>query len=273
MTFSNELSTAAAERGWRTNAEAGTISGESEKIAFRLTVGAEVKLELSANITEKNLKKLTADIAAEYSGAAAEYYGYGIIITAPANLWGCEQLLAFVKTSAEATVKCISVSHDNSYMKYTEPFYTYLRGIAGAFIGALVGVIPWGIFSGGWFGIWLGAAIGIASFYGYRIFKGAHHTKFAASAIIISSIVAMVIATLVRIVIEFVVYYEAESLSQAVSWLIAMFADGSIVSYFGNAGIGIIFGMIGMIAIRNQISNYTHEPKFLRRDKTPRNKK
>jgi len=273
MTFSNELSTAAAERGWRTNTEAGTISGESEKVAFRLTVGADVKLELSANITEKNLKKLGVGIAAEYPGATAEYHGYGIIITAPANLWGCEQLFAFVKTSVEGTVKSISVSHDNSYMKYTEPFYTYLRGIAGAFIGALVGVIPWGIVGGGWFGIWLGAAVGIASFYGYRICKGAHHTKFAASTVIISSIAAMVIATLVRTVVEFMMYYEAENLFQAVSWLIDMFADGRIFQYLGNAGIGIIFGIIGMVAIRNKISDYTHEPKFLRREKTPRNKK
>ena len=74
---------------------------------------------------------------------------------------------------------------------------------AGALLGALVGIIPW-LLTGliGWQFWLLGGLVGIASFYGYRLFRGAHRTGFALAAVLVTSLLAVIGCELTGAVVQ-----------------------------------------------------------------------
>lgn len=272
--LSQEICSAAKERGYKANPAADTLSGVSGGIAFRLTVGPEWKLEMSVSITEKQLPKLESRLAAKWPGTTVVHHQFGILATRPQPaISTAEEAIAYIEQTAAEAVKDISVAHTDRFEKYGEPAYVYLRGAAGAFLGAVIGAIPWVLVgSFGWISMWLGLLISTASFYGYRTLKGAHHTAFATTVVILFSILAMLGASLATTVISWWSSGVCTSLSQAMATMGSYLAGGGLLTVLRNSGIGLLFGLLGLLGIKRHILDYTHEPRFLRRRKEPKEK-
>lgn len=272
--LSQEICSAAKDRGYKANVSADTLSGVASGIAFRLTVGADWKLEMSVSITEKQLPKLESRLAAKWPGTTAVHHQFGILITRPQPpIPTAEELFGYIDQTASEAVRDISVAHTDRFEKYGEPAYVYLRGAAGALLGAVVGAIPWIVVGGfGWISMWLGALISTASFYGYRKCKGAHHTAFATTVIVAASILAMLGAALASIVISWWSSGAYASLSETLAAVGAYLIDGGFLMVLRNSGIGLAFGLLGLLGIKRHILDYTHEPRFLRRQKEPKEK-
>ncbi len=151
---------------------------------------------------------------------------------------------------------------------------SYLRGFLGALLGALVGAIPWFIVSTffNFFVGWLGFLVGLASFFGYKLFKGAKSLPFAMVSIIVLSILAICAAeftgyavSMYQALAEVAADYGAvlssgellsltfESTSE---WIFSSEMIGSVV---GNLIIGLVIAVLGIVAVRHQIFAYTQE--------------
>lgn len=272
--LSQEICSAAKDRGYKANVSADTLSGVVNGIAFRLTIGADWKLEMSVSITEKQLPKLEARLAAKWPGTTAVHYQFGILVTRPQPpIPTAEELFAYIDQAAAEAVRDISVAHTDRFEKYGEPAYVYVRGAAGALLGALVGTIPWILLGGfGWISMWLGALISTASFYGYRKCKGAHHTAFATTVIIAFSVLTMLGASLASEVVYWWSSGAFSSLSETLEAVGAYLTSGGILTVLRDSGIGLVFGLMGLFGIKRHILDYTHEPRFLRRQKEPKDK-
>ena len=175
MSIENILSVSAA-KSYKTD-PAGVVSGVVEGIAFRARI-SEGQLEMSVNLPEANLAKLQNKLGGRYPGNTVAYQNFGIVVTLPdmAGMSG-EDFTTFLEIAAKDAGKLIGVSYDDKFEKDREPFLSYLRGIAGALLGAVIGVLPWFLCSyflnwGLWF---LGFLVSTVSFYGYRQFYGTQH--------------------------------------------------------------------------------------------------
>lgn len=270
--LSEELRGAAAAQGWKVNPQTGAVTGVCEGVAFRATAAEILSLEMSASIGEKQLPRLAAKLSQEYPGSAVRAIDIGVQIDSPAVPETGEAFVAFVRLAAKAAVSHIEVAHDDKFERYGEPFYVYLRGAAGALLGALVGAVPWFLLGRGWISMWLGALISLASFYAYRLFKGAHHTSYATAVVILFSLVAMFGAEFARLLVDMVGTGYYADVAEAFRAMIAYLADGGLWSVLRNMLVGIAFGVVGLLSIRRYISVYTHEPHFLRRRKDKRDK-
>ena len=179
---------ACAAKAYKTD-PAGVASGVVEGIAFRASI-PEGTLEMSVNLPEANLAKLQSKLSGRYPGNTVAYRNFGIVVTLPEmeSLSG-EDFLIFLGTAAKEAGKLIGVAYDDKFERDREPFSAYLRGIAGALLGAVVGVLPW--FLCGYFLGWqlwmLGFLVSTVSFYGYRQLYGAHNTTFATACIVVST--------------------------------------------------------------------------------------
>ena len=141
MSIENILSASAA-KSYKTD-PAGVVSGVVEGIAFRARI-PEGQLEMSVNLPEANLAKLQNKLGGRYPGNTVAYQNFGIVVTLPdmAGMSG-EDFTAFLEIAAKDAGKLIGVSYDDKFEKDREPFLSYLRGIAGALLGAVIGVLPW----------------------------------------------------------------------------------------------------------------------------------
>ena len=271
--LTEEIRAAGAAEGYRCDAEKGTMSGVVDGIAFRAEFTDGLRLEMSVSIPEKQLPQTEKRLAAKYPGATAAPYRFGILVTLPgAETMTGEGVTAFLKAAAAETLKDVGASHDEKFERYGEPLYVYLRGAAGALLGALVGAIPWLLVSGGWFSVWLGGLISTASFFGYRLFKGAHHTAFATACVLFFSLAALLGAEFVPLISAFWLSGAYATMGEAFQAIGGYIAEAGPAQFFGSLGLGVIFGGIGLFSIRKYISVYTHEPRFLRRRKEPKNK-
>lgn len=262
--FSKELQSAAAAQGWRVNSQTGAVTGVCDGVAFRALAEEGLSLELSASIGEKQLPKLTAKFSQTCPGSTVQPVSCGVRVVCPTLPQTGEALVSLVQLAAKTAVSHIEVAHDDKFERYGEPFYVYLRGAAGALLGALVGAVPWFLLSGGWFSMWLGALISMASFYGYRLLKGAHHTTFATVTVILFSLLAMFGSEFFGMLLGYVRTGYYPDVTQAFRAMIASLADGGLWALLRNMLVGLVFGLIGLFSIRKYITIYTHEPRFLR---------
>ena len=270
--FAQELQAAAAAKGWKVNAQTGAVTGVCDGVAFRATAEDGMTLELSASIGEKQFPKLAAKLGQSYPGAEVQPLDFGVRIRVPSVPDTGEAFLSLIGAAAKAAVSHIEVAHDDKFERYGEPFIVYLRGAAGALLGALVGAVPWFLIGRGWISMWLGALISLASFYAYRLFKGAHHTTFATVTVILFSLAAMFGAEFSRMLLDYVRTGSYADVAQAFQAMMANLTGGGLWGILRNMLVGMVFGVDGLLAIRRYITVYTHEPRYLRRRGNKRKK-
>ena len=270
MSIENILSVSAA-KSYKTD-PAGVVSGVVEGIAFRARI-SEGQLEMSVNLPEANLAKLQNKLGGRYPGNTVAYQNFGIVVTLPdmAGMSG-EDFTTFLEIAAKDAGKLIGVSYDDKFEKDREPFLSYLRGIAGALLGAVIGVLPWFLCSyflnwGLWF---LGFLVSTVSFYGYRQFYGTHNTTFATICIVCSTILAVMLSQTVELTLSLASYMPNFAFPES---LIAYLQQGGWKDLIGGSLWGLLAAGAGLAVIVKQITIYTHEPWFLRRNKGRRNKK
>lgn len=193
------------EKGWRIDPTAGTVDGVAEGVAFRAFFPTH-SLLLSVSLPEKALphlqqKLLSPDFPLGAVEAATD--GSRITVTPAAFPDTPAQLCDWILFCIRAAVSTVDNAYSDRHVSGTaEPAAAYFCGIAGAALGALVGIVPWlltfiGITNllltdlGGWQPWFLGGFVGVASFYGYKLLHGAHRTGFALAAVLVTSLIAV----------------------------------------------------------------------------------
>ena len=258
-----ELYTVCEAAGHRVNAEAGTVDGICCGIAFRLMPEAGT-VDLSVNISEKNLKKWQEQLGA---AATVAYHGFGVRLTVPglADLSG-EQVLAALESWTGYASGAAGQSFTDKFESYREPIVAYFKGAVGAFLGALVGVIPWVLVGAmGWYSWLFGSVISVASFYGYQWLKGAHSTRFAVGSIVVSSLLALMVAQVLGMAVDWMTLSEVPmSFGEALAFCLSPVGIRLMLS---DSLFGLIACAVGFIGIRGKVMAYTHESGYLRRRK------
>lgn len=269
MSMNEQLRQAAAQ-GHRVNAEKGAVSGLLSGIAF-LAAPAAGTLDMAVSIPDDRLPKLQEQLRAAASAAAltVERHDTGIRVICPGmDAWSGDAFCRFLSDSAAKAAGLVGAVYDDRFEKDREPVSAYFRGIAGALLGAVAGVLPW--FLGSLllhfqFG-WLAFLVSTGSFFGYRWLRGAHNTSFATTLIVLCSLVAVFLSNL------------AESCLLAMQggewtfWQAAAFylQGEGLQSLLSGMLFGLLFVVLGLAAIRGRVLTYTHESWYLRR---PRKRK
>lgn len=258
-----ELYAACAAAGYKVNEQADTVDGVTNGIAWRLMPNAGT-LDLSVSVSEKNLQKWQGELS---GGATVFPHGYGVRLAAAGVAdMSADALIAYINGWTAYAAGAAGASFDDSFQSYREPVAAYFRGAAGAFLGALVGVIPW-VLTGllGW-QLWIfGILISVASFYGYQWLRGAHATGFAVGCIIVSSLIALAVGQVLGTAFDWMMYSEVamtfwEALRACLSPVgLQMVASDSLFALISCA--------LGFAGIRGKVMAYTHESNFLRRRK------
>lgn len=258
-----ELYNVCAAAGHRVNAEAGTVDGVCRGIAFRLMPESGT-VDLSVNIAEKNLQKWQEQLGAT---ATVVYHGFGVRLTvAGLSAMSGEQVLAALDGWTSYASGAAGQSFTDKFQSYREPVAAYFRGAAGAFLGALVGVIPWVLVGAlGWY-MWLfGSVISVASFYGYQWLRGAHSTHFAVGSIVVSSLLALMVAQVLGTAVDWMLYSEvAMSFGEALAFC---FTREGLQIILSDSLFGLLACALGFVGIRGKVMDYTHESGYLRRRK------
>ena len=146
---------------------------------------------------------------------------------------------------------------------------TYLRGMLGATLGALVAGIPWGLLIYlGWFVSWLAFIIGFGAFFGYKLFKGPKITMFATATIWVVSLASAFVWYLGMITYQVVteifnIPFQAIHLIDFPHTIFTTPAYREIL--FGDLWVPTIIIILGLIGIRSVIRGYT-DPVSLREE-------
>lgn len=132
---------------------------------------------------------------------------------------------------------------------------SYLLGALGALLGGVVGAIPWYIVSefGGWYVGILAYLIGLASFFGYRLFKGPKKSGYAITVIIFSCLLVVVGSSLLPIIDASVGYYNSFSVENVISY----FNRIETSSFLINMAMGLIIAGAGVFSTIKHIAAYT----------------
>ena len=148
-------------------------------------------------------------------------------------------------------------------------------GTVGAFLGAVVGSIPWAVASYfGWFVGWFGFFIGVASKKGYELFKG-KETKAKGIAIIVSTILCVILAESVAIMVSLGVAWWQQGevfsiLDVILTYIYALINDSEfLTSVLGNIALGLVFAALGTWSTISEIFRATSKKadRFIRLDK------
>ena len=131
----------------------------------------------------------------------------------------------------------------------------YLRGAAGAILGAVLGAIPWALVSlAGWFVAWLGLLIGFLAKKGYELFGG----KKGRPKIWIICIAAIFGVILGNVLADFIDFgqmiYKGEledvTYSDIPELYVYWISDPEVLkSVLYSMGLGLVFGMLGLFSV------------------------
>lgn len=141
----------------------------------------------------------------------------------------------------------------------------YVRGFAGALLGALIGVIPWFLASTfiNFFVGWLGFLVGVAACWGYRKLRGARRPGYAMTVVIVCSVLALVLAEFASWM--FVLCTDPEWQADA-AWYgipVAQMALKAILMpenwhlILPGLAVGLLIGGLGIAASRRKVLEYT----------------
>ncbi len=264
MTFA-EWSAVFAAAGLTCDEAAHLVTGVRQGVAVRL-IPEDAAVELYLNVAEKKREKLAPQLAVFGEVTVTPLSTTGISLTCPSLIGQTgEQWLGFVDAAICAAIALAQDSFDDKFEKDTEPFIAYLRGFAGALVGALVGMIPWllcEIFIG--WEVWmLGSAVAVASFFGYRYLWGAHSTRFAFVSIAVSCVLAMLLCEAAYTV--WLVMDAAPALQSIGEAIVFIYETYGLPFFFEGSLYGLIACGVSVFFLRGPIQVYTHESNFLRR--------
>ena len=136
----------------------------------------------------------------------------------------------------------------------------YLNGIIGAFIGAIIGSIPWLLVYvyGGWIIALLAMPIALAADWGYKL-MGGEQTK--ALGKIVAIVTILVVALQIFIIIPLFMLNNA-GMSTSLGSLLSLYEDSAILTgILRDAFISLIFAFIGISSVIKNIDAYgSNEP-------------
>lgn len=142
---------------------------------------------------------------------------------------------------------------------------SYILGFAGAFLGALIGVVPWFLAStfAHFFVGWLGFLVGIAACWGYRKCRGARRTGYAMTVIVICSILALVLAEFGSWMFLLCTDPDWQADAAYYGIPVAQMAFASLLMpenlphILPNLGMGLLIGILGIVSARQKVLAYT----------------
>jgi len=147
---------------------------------------------------------------------------------------------------------------------------SYVTGLLGALFGALVGVIPWFLASTflNFFIGYLGFLVGFASFFGYKLFRGARKSGYALAVVMICSIFALIFAEYLSCFYNVWTFYVEELAAEGIT-LANVYMDKFVklcfeatteVIFSSDVIVGLLFGLaigiLGIVSVRKQIGAY-----------------
>ena len=258
----------AKQNGYKTDSEKGTVSGMVEGVAFLVNLQTDDCI-MAINLPEKSFDKLRQQLLSvdeRFHSINIVSHERGVLFSGiPISQMTGDSFEQYLHLCATISANVQKTAYSDKHEHYGEPFSAYLKGILGAFLGALVGALPWFIaanFLHFQFG-WLGFLVSTASFYGYQKFCGAHSTGFATGCIVIFSLLAMFLTSFIPY--SLFVMQSAENFVFPQTLLQNLFEEGGL-QYLGRDMIfGIIMAGIGLISIKNRVMTYTHDSQYLRR--------
>lgn len=142
---------------------------------------------------------------------------------------------------------------------------SYILGFAGAFLGALIGVVPWFLAStfAHFFVGWLGFLVGIAACWGYQKCRGARRTGYAMTVIVICSILALVLAEFGSWIFLLCTDPDWQADAAYYGIPVAQMAFASLLMpenlphILPDLGMGLLIGIFGIISSRQKVLVYT----------------
>lgn len=259
-----EIKSVCEAQGLRCNDAAQTISGVRAGVAFLADLSVPDVL-VSLNIGEKQLPRL-AQALQPMGEVRVTPDERGVRLSLPAAvLSDGAALLRFLDTVAAEGAALATASFNDRFEKDGESPLAYFRGILGALVGALVGVLPWFLLEHllGFQFWYCGVLVGIASFFGYRYLWGAHKTRFAWVTIGVCSLLAILLSETVTAVWDLMTNVETlDTVGKALSCLLE---NVGVTGLLGDALFGLIACAVGLFGMRGKILLYTHESNYLRR--------
>ena len=146
-------------------------------------------------------------------------------------------------------------------------------GIIGAFLGAVVGAVPWFLAStfAHFFIGYLGFLVGWAAAFGYGKLHGRRSYRFAMVTVVICSILALVLADFASYM--FVLCTDADWQETAYYYGVPVYVLAAILVtapenlhlILPNLLIGLLIGILGVVSCRVYVRNYTQSGELGRR--------
>ncbi|MCL2045156.1 MAG: hypothetical protein FWG88_02060 [Oscillospiraceae bacterium] len=139
---------------------------------------------------------------------------------------------------------------------YTASPITYLTGIIGALLGALICAIPWiVIYHNGWILSILSALIALGAYQGYKLFKGPRKRGYALFTIYTVSILTAASSFFIYVYVYASYVFETLLTFDDFKFILSRYfsSEGEIRSLL----IAFAFSIMGIIGIHKQIGDYT----------------
>ena len=144
---------------------------------------------------------------------------------------------------------------ETSNKSYSASPISYLTGIIGAMLGALIGSIPWIVaYHFGWILSVLAFFIALGAFTGYKMFRGPKGRVFAGIAIYSISIVTSVSSFFVYIYVYGCIYFEYLLSFDDFKYLASYYlSDAEVIR---SIVVALIFAITGIVGVHKQIETY-----------------
>lgn len=159
------------------------------------------------------------------------------------------------------------------------PKGSVILGIVGAFLGAVVGAVPWFLASTltSFFIGYLGFLIGWAAAFGYGKFHGRRSYPLAMVTVVVCSVAALVLADFASNMLSLCTDYEWQRAARYYGVSVAELAFVSIIDpenlhvILPNLIMGLLIGLLGVASCRQYVKQYTQSGQVANRPNSPIN--
>lgn len=146
---------------------------------------------------------------------------------------------------------------------------TYFKGLLGAALGALVGAIPWFLVSTflEFYVGWLGFIVAFASFFGYKLLRGAKVKWYGITVMILFSVIAIYLSEFFSYVYyltndpEWQEYAALEGMEIFPYVISSLLMPENLLLILKDTAVGIIIGILGVCSNIKAINTYCSPQK------------